>query len=266
MPGLPDTLWRIAVGGRDAYPAGARYAWDNRRRQPADTVVLQAVDAGRVLVRRCDGGEELAGPGSVFLVRYGEASWYGFPPGERPAYRTRWLALRGAGLPEHWDALRATAGWVLPLTPELDRRLEDALVLAEPAHRATPLAEAAAVHALVMELAGEARAAAHAAASPTDRAIAEIIAAPYAPLSIKRIAEAQGITREHLTRAFARRLGLPPAAWLARVRLERALLLLRETRQTVAAVARASGLGSAHTLARQVRAATGGPPGSLRPR
>lgn len=266
MAGLADTLWRIAVGGRDAYPAGVRYAWDNRRREPSDTVVLQAVDAGRVLVRRSDGGEAVAGPGSVFMVRYGEASWYGFPPGERPAYRTRWLALRGAGLPEHWDALRATAGWILPLTPELDRRLEDALALAEPAQRAAPLTEAAAVQSLVLALAGEARAAAHAVASPTDRAIAEILAAPHAPLSLKRIAEAHGITREHLTRAFARRLGQPPAAWLAQVRLERALLLLRETRQTVAAIARASGLGSAHTLARQVRAATGRPPGALRRR
>jgi transcriptional regulator GlxA family with amidase domain len=123
---------------------------------------------------------------------------------------------------------------------------------------------AAAVAALVLDLCAIARASAAAAADPVDRAIAEIVAAPWVDWSLKAVADSHGISREHLTRVFTRRLGRPPATWLTETRLERALVLLRETRQEVAAIARACGLGSAHTLARLVRARTGRPPSALR--
>ena len=73
-----------------------------------------------------------------------------------------------------------------------------------------------------------------------------------------------GCSREHLARRVAERLGVPPATWLARVRLERALALLRDTALPVAAIARQCGFGSTHTLARRVRAATGRSPRGLR--
>jgi transcriptional regulator GlxA family with amidase domain len=123
---------------------------------------------------------------------------------------------------------------------------------------------AAAVAALVHDLCAMAGAAATAAADPVDRAIAEIVAAPFVDWSLKQVAEEHRISREHLVRTFARRLGSPPGAWLAEARLERALLLLRETRQEVAAIARACGLGSAHSLARLIKARTGRPPSAFR--
>jgi AraC-like DNA-binding protein len=259
-----DPLWRIAMAGGERRPAGTPYAWDNRDREPADIVILQTVDEGRVEVRPGDGRVLLADAGSVFLVRYGEPSWYGFPAGQRLAHRTRWLALRGAGLAEHWDLIRAGAGWVLPLDATIERHLRDGTALADPAARTPPLTMAAAVAALVLDLCAIARASAAAAADPVDRAIAEIVAAPWVDWSLKAVADSHGISREHLTRVFTRRLGRPPATWLTETRLERALVLLRETRQEVAAIARACGLGSAHTLARLVRARTGRPPSALR--
>ncbi len=63
-------------------------------------------------------------------------------------------------------------------------------------------------------------------------------------VSIAECAAAHGMTREHLTRLFARQAGEGPAAWLTRQRLAHARVLLLEPEVRIAAVARACGFAS----------------------
>lgn len=123
-----------------------------------------------------------------------------------------------------------------------------------------------AVHGFVLGLFTRLRAQRQARQSAVERAVEELLSHPTATVSLKRLAERCGCSREHLSRVFAERTGLAPAAWLAQERLARALMLLRDTSLPVAAVAEQCGYGSAHTLARQVRAATGRAPRALRAR
>jgi transcriptional regulator GlxA family with amidase domain len=153
---------------------------------------------------------------------------------------------------------------VIAFGDEVLAALRRLVALADPrlVHEATVIA--AAVHEFVMLLFTSLRRDLVASQSPVERAIDAILANPTHPWSLKEVAERHRCSREHLTRAFTRRLGTAPGAWLAEARVRRAIQLLRETALPVAAVAEQSGFSSTHTLARQVRAATGSSPRLLR--
>ncbi len=51
------------------------------------------------------------------------------------------------------------------------------------------------------------------------------------------IAAACGLSRDHFARAFRRSTGMPPHAWLNKARVERAMMLLRQRRQSLSEVA-----------------------------
>ncbi len=55
--------------------------------------------------------------------------------------------------------------------------------------------------------------------------------------SLAAIAEACGLSRGYFTRAFRRSTGLPPHSWLNKARIERAMSLLRQRRQSLSAIA-----------------------------
>lgn len=261
---LADALWR--VHGYEAVqrvPPGADYRWENRRRRPRDAVVLQLTLAGELELEE-RGERRRAGAHEAALFAFDEASSYALPPPPRPVYACRWVTLVGAGLRAHWDALRAEGGGVLPCPPEAPLAAALSALIAHAERRVRdPLDHAAAVQAFVRAVADHWRRRRLAALPPAERAVERIRAAPHHPWSLKELAAEVGCSREHLIRVFRARTGEPPARWLARVRLERALHLLRHSDLPVAAVARQCGFASAHTLARHVRRATGCAPRNL---
>lgn len=84
------------------------------------------------------------------------------------------------------------------------------------------------------------------------------------PVDIADAAKSVGVSREHLTRLFRRRLGLAPAAWLRRERLHQAELLLRGGTQPLAAIAQRCGFATASHFVHAFRARFGTTPGRLR--
>ena len=70
----------------------------------------------------------------------------------------------------------------------------------------------------------------------------------------------------HFTEIFAREVGMPPAAYLRRLRIERAQTLLRETEAPVSEIAAQVGLGDSASLARAFRSAFGHTPTQYRRR
>jgi AraC family transcriptional regulator len=59
--------------------------------------------------------------------------------------------------------------------------------------------------------------------------------------SLATIAAACGLSVDHFARAFRKSTGLPPHAWLNRARVERAMTLIRERRQSLSEIALACG-------------------------
>lgn len=264
LPVEEDVLWGCSVAGSERYPRGRRYWWDNRRREGRAACVQASLEG--TIDHRWNGRTHLAGPGTLLLFVYGEDSQYGRPEPLDEPYRCAWVQLKGAGVVEHVVAIRRLVGPVIedepgqPLIEELHRLSE----LSRRRDADAPLAVAAATQRLVMSLYESSVRRRRRELSPVERAVERLLSQPLAGESVEQVADRFGVSREHLTRVFRDRTGHPPAKHLTRMRVERALRLLRTTDLAVADVARQVGLGSAAALARHVRRVTGGPPGALR--
>lgn len=265
-------LWHVvSCDTTERLPPRAPWWFENHGRGPGGLVVFQVLLAGRCILRTA-GGDLPVERGQAFLFAYEEPTAYGRPadrpewPGWGDDLRTAHVAFAGAGLREHWDALRASTGPVVSLgdgtrcaerIARLERRLDRM--------RADRRAASPEVHAFVMSLFDEIEAAAAEGLGPVERAVDELLRAPLVGHALKDVARRHGCTREHLTRVFTERVGLPPARWLRRERLQRALELLRATDLPLATVAAQAGFASPRTLARLVRRDAGSAPGTLRP-
>lgn len=263
--GEREVLWRVVAHGRERVPAGRPYWYDNQPRRPAGLTVVQATLGGEMIYRDAS-GEHTVGPGQLVTFVHGERSSYGLVQPQRRAYVCCWLNLQGAGLVEHVDALRRQHG------PVIDAGLRSALLaemdaLMESAGPASPMVErdmAAAVHRLLMHLWELAERRQEQAMSPVQRAVRQIVRQPTQPWAMKELADRYGCSREHLSRMFREQTGRTPAAYIAAARLRRAVQLVEQTELPITAIAAQSGFTSAHTLTRQVRAATGQSPTALR--
>jgi AraC-like DNA-binding protein len=264
-------LWHFFGMGSDERHTGNQFWWhDNAGRQPSGVVVFQIMLAGHCVLRTPDGEHEV-GPGQAFLFCYDEPTAYGRPP-DRPDWpwhgemiHTAHIGFGGAGLRAHWDVLRARFGPVVTLgeTTTILELLRD-IETNYGKRGADRRAASPAIHAFVMRCFDEIEAASAVGLSPVERAVDELLRAPLSGHSLKSVARHNGITREHLTRVFAERVGMAPATWLRDARLQRALELLRATELPLATVAAQSGFASVRTLARLVRKQTGIAPGRLR--
>ena len=85
-------------------------------------------------------------------------------------------------------------------------------------------------------------------------------------LSVPQLAARMFLSPGHFTEIFAREVGMPPAAYLRRLRIERAQTLLRETEAPVSEIAAQVGLGDSASLARAFRSAFGHTPTQYRRR
>jgi AraC-like DNA-binding protein len=261
-------LWRVNGWGRQLVGSERKYWWENQGRLPLEQVYLQLTIEGSIVLQD-HLGTHTVGPGQFILFKHGEATAYGRPEGDATPYRCEWLGLLGAGLYEHWSWAQERYGSVHRPRPEEGERLRAAMNrlmdLHQPSTRLSPVAAAAAVQRFVAELFTALEEAGRSERKPAvEQAIDHLVSHPLHGGTLKQIAHHYGVSREHLARAFQARLGQWPAAWLTQARLEKALQLLRYTDLPMDDVAEQSGFPSAHTLARQVRRATGKPPSAHR--
>jgi len=212
---------------------------------------------GELTYRDADGMHPVP-RGSALLFAYGEDTGYGLPPEATQTYRSRYVCLRGAGLAEHWTAVRQEYGSILQLgsnrvIPETLVRLID---MARPHRAASPSTQAALVYSFVMQIFDHARASHSRELSPVERAVAALRDAPLTAWSLKEVAATYGVSREHLSRVFHDLTGHTPAAYVRRARLRRARWLIENTPLPISEIARQAGYASPHTLARQIKSAT----------
>lgn len=262
-----DYLWRVTSHGQDRQPPGTPYWTENREREPRGLVVFQLTVGGELTYRDAAGLHPVP-TGSALLFAYGEDTGYGLTADATRTYRSRYVALRGAGLAEHWNSIRQQYGSVLDLRgngmiPETLARLID---MARPHRAASPCAQAAFVYGFVMQVFDHARASHSRELSPVERAVAALRDAPFAVWSLKELAATYGVSREHLSRVFHEMMGCPPAAYVRRARLRRARWLIENTTLPITNIARQAGYASTHSLARQIKEATGHSPQGLRGR
>jgi AraC-like DNA-binding protein len=250
-------LWHVnALDRHQRVEPHQKYWWDNTHREQAGTVVFQYTLAGRIIYRDATGTHDVPA-GSAVLFAYAEKSAYGLPPGAREPYECHWLSVRGAGLMEHIRPLRERHGSVIRVHPDVLDAFLRLLDSADPRSATPPTEMAARVHEWVMSLHSSLHQTLLCSQTPVEQAVEDLLRNPSYPWSLKQLTEHYGISREHFSRVFSRRVGLAPGAWLSQARLRKVELLLRETQLSVASIAEQSGFSSTHTLARLVRQKTG---------
>jgi transcriptional regulator GlxA family with amidase domain len=99
---------------------------------------------------------------------------------------------------------------------------------------------------------------------PLRRVLDAIALDPSVDHSIPAMAARAGFSERHLTRLFDEHVGVRPGAYVERTRLEMARVMLESGDDSLATVARRSGLGSEETLRRTFVRRFGVTPGSYR--
>lgn len=107
-------------------------------------------------------------------------------------------------------------------------------------------------------------------AAPVSTGLREIldavVADPGADHSIAAMADRAAVSERHLVRMFRAQVGMTPARYVERARVEAAKVLLAASDHSQEAVARRAGFGSAATMRRTFRRALGVSPSSYRRR
>ncbi|MGW3349105.1 GlxA family transcriptional regulator [Nonomuraea rubra] len=101
---------------------------------------------------------------------------------------------------------------------------------------------------------------------PIRRAVTAIHADPGARHDISGLAAHAGLSPRHLQRRFTTELGIPPAAYVERVRVEAAQRALENGGDPVESIARRYGFGTAETLRRSFHRCLGVAPSDYRDR
>ncbi|GAB3978222.1 GlxA family transcriptional regulator [Actinoallomurus acanthiterrae] len=101
---------------------------------------------------------------------------------------------------------------------------------------------------------------------PIRLAVDAVHAAPGERHGVEELAARAGLSPRHLQRRFTAELGVPPAAYVERVRVEAARRALAEGDDPVDAIARRCGFGTAETLRRAFHRHVGVPPSDYRDR
>jgi len=258
-------FWRVDAfhSGQREVPDGS-YWWNNAHRVEKSIVFHYVIKGTLVFVRRQKRQDVQQGWGLLFA--HGENSAYGLPASYDEPLLTSWAVLSGAGTLEHWNAIRQRFGSVVHIgqVGPLRRAMNRLGQHVNPSGPAEAELAATAVHTFVMRLYGHLESQQIRSRPPVERAVDELLQYPTYPWSLKEVAARHGCSREHLTRVFTERVGVPPAAYLSLLRLKKALDLLRETSLPIRRVAEQSGFSSVHTMVRWVRAETGKAPGMLR--
>ncbi|URM98049.1 DJ-1/PfpI family protein [Actinomadura madurae] len=104
------------------------------------------------------------------------------------------------------------------------------------------------------------------ATDPIRAAVSSVQADPGARHTIADLAERSGLSARHLQRRFTAELGVPPAAYVERVRIEAARRALAEGDEPVETLARRLGFGTAETLRRAFHRHVGVAPSDYRDR
>lgn len=96
------------------------------------------------------------------------------------------------------------------------------------------------------------------------RVVAYIDANLGSKLGIHELADLVALSSSHFSRAFRRSLGLPPMAYVAARRVERAKLMITSTREQLIAIATACGYADQSHLNKSFRRSVGVSPGMWR--
>jgi len=228
-----------------------RYRWNCHGRGTEPFVILQWTLSGEGVFENRRGAQRVP-TGHAFLAIVPEPSSYYYPPDAAEPWVFSWMNWYGAMACDLFRRFQARFGSVVPLSPRGGagaalRRLTAASKRTAPHER---LQVSLLSYAFALEWWREAAGPAQGAEDRLSRAAQFCRQHFREPLGVKEIAHEAGMSREHFSRVFVEKMGEPPAAFLRRLRVNEAAILLRETEIPLREVAMRSGFYSTRHLMR----------------
>jgi len=242
-----------------------RYQWDNEIRTRGSGIVIQ----------RCAGGSCFfeAGPrrfqvhpGQVMLFEHGEDSRYGLDADSLLPYIPEFVVLSpGGGAREIFEGLREAYGPVLRMEDhgEACGILQDVIWRGERGQPIDRLEQAETVYRLLLALLREQRSATR-ESDPVAYGHHLLETRFREARNLKEWCSLIGMSREHFSRVFKERYGVPPAEFLRRLRLRHARFLLQNSRLPFEDISAQSGFASVQTFHRAYQRAFGRTAGASR--
>ncbi|MEZ6190416.1 MAG: AraC family transcriptional regulator [Phycisphaerales bacterium] len=238
---------------------------DNARRVADGMVVAQLTVRGTIIWRSAHAEHEV-GPGTLMIFAHGDPIYYGQPKPLAEPYGCRWIGLQGSGLAQHMQSFvkRFGAMHAIGIEHPLIDLMDRIIVSATSERIVEETVIAADIHRFIMSLYDYGEQRLRQQLAPVDQAIESILQRPYQPRSLKEIAHAHGVSREHLSRRFVEVAGRLAKDVLAEARVRHGVMLLEQTRLTLSEVARQAGYANYHSFARQIKQFTKKAPSAYR--
>jgi AraC family transcriptional regulator len=243
----------------------ASYDWHGIKRGTAEFVLFQYTIAGEGRLSYA-GEQHVVRPGQAMVLHFPHDNRYWLPDGG--AWEFFFLCLHGREVIRAWREIIAKRGPVIPLdldSQSLALALDACCQVLQDEVRSQYQASALAYGLAMALLAETCDDATPAKRLPGIEAAREYARRHFAEaIGVDDLARASGYSRFHFSRLFAASEGVTPAAFVADLRIRAAARLLRDTEQSVGAIAGRCGFSDAAYFCRAFRNAVGVSPGEFR--
>lgn len=244
--------------------ASPRYRWDSAARGHSPFVIFQWTRSG-IGIYETPGLRREVPPGHAFITILPEAAQYYYPSDATAPWSFAWVNFYGELAISLWQAFRDQHGPVVRMDPDSESaaRLLELIRSRQDRQAKDRFAASTRAYGFYVSLLRE-------LSEPATRDVVQasidfIESNPLGRVTVKELAAATGLSREHFTRIFAKTLGCSPADWLRNRRLDQAAGLLSSTALPIAEVALRCGFCSVRHLRHAFRNRFGKLPSETRP-
>lgn len=257
------TLPTINYAARENHQ-GSNYFFENATRGGARVWVIQRTEFGRAFFRDRDGYHEVPETYAM-LFCHGENSSYGCIPEDPRPYGNAFLSLLGSGFQDWFTWIVMNHGPVVPLPEKFSAHGLFQEAVDHRIHQAfrDRFQEAEILYRFFLTWLRDL------SQSQSGRDPAQLLHERlrnefHRPFSLKEFARSRQVSREHLTRQFSRKYGIPPATLLRETRMNQARTLLGTTSLSISQVGMQCGYPDPNGFSRTFRRTFGVSPEKFR--
>lgn len=232
---------------------GADYFFNNATRGGPTAWVVQRTESGRAFFQTPEGTYPIPKTSAMLFI-HGEKTRYGCFPADASPYRNAYLTLQGTGFQDIFQHLRHQFGPALPLPETFAACAQfQELINARINHSFRErYQEAESILRFFLTWLRELNQSAS-RDDPTSLLYERLRNEFHRPFSLKEFAKSHAMSREHLSRKFREKFGIPPATLLRETRMQQARILLETTSLSIAQVGAQCGYPDANSFSRTFR-------------
>jgi len=263
---LPNDVANIRVVGKEEIKSGDIYSWHGLKRKDIGTYVFQYTLSGFGMLE-INGRTYSVKPGEAFIVEVPSDHRYYFPQ-ESDKWEFIFLTLEGNEAAKCWEYIGRQNGSIIKVPP--DSKLIELLFKIYQNTKEQKMTDAyyasSKAYEFIMEIYRFAKniEVVENFSTQITKALSFIQFNYHEPISLDDIANAAGYSRFYFIKQFKRNLKMPPMQYLMKIRIQKAVELLRSTNTSVTDIAHKVGFSNANYFNKVFRKTIGVSAGAFR--